>query len=449
MKILLWVLFLFFLLPMPVQSADVDGDLTLAQYRQIEIALGQGDESKLPGCTQTICARDFSHLINSLKYRIYWKLDKSLTEARECEALSRDHHVATHYVCSRLMMSDAQALEGLYGLQATMPTLVSAVEQACKANLWGNKGSCTDSPVALQATKLSSLTLAKEVIDYNSTDKSVVVIGDGRVQSLVDDGTSKTKNIEFVVTYPTVHAKVNGKDVLLTIDSGAQNTVLFSASAKRVGLSELKGTEKSIRGITGAMTVEHVEVAKSFEFANLRIQNKYIEVGDNGASLPTDGLIGLDILDKLGSFLLTKNAFIVSPAEPPPCAGRFTVSTDAYSLVNGIVAKGTTFNGVPVVAVLDTGNAAAKVSPTWQLVSRLKLPTTNPHRSYSFAGTSASLMQSADIHGSLSFLGKEQTDTFSIGANAPGIDFNIGAPFFYGDDLYIDFNSNKICLVRH
>ena len=82
-------------------------------------------------------------------------------------------------------MSDAQGRDGLYGLQSTMPILVNAVDQACKVNLWGNKGSCANSPVALQAKKLSELTLAKEVIQYALNDKSVVVVGDGRVQQLV------------------------------------------------------------------------------------------------------------------------------------------------------------------------------------------------------------------------------------------------------------------------
>ena len=446
-KICCILLFGLFLSPKAFCGENTN-DLSLSQYRQIEVALTQGDESLLPKCLPNTCPRDMRHLLSALSYRIQWKLKNSLKEANDCELLSRTAHVATHYLCSRLMTFNAQGLDGLYGLQQTIPILADAVDKACNAQLWGNKGSCADSPIAVQAHKLKTLTLAKEVVSYSESKGPVTVLGDGSPQTFVDTENGKTR-IDLRVSYPTVHASINGKDVLLTIDTGAQGTTLYRSSAKRVGLVELSGTETSVRDIAGATSVDHVGIAKTFVFANVQIKNKSIQISDNSISLPIDGVIGLDILDKLHAFELTKTAFTISPELPSSCSGRFTVSTDAYSLIFGLVAQGTTFNDIPVVAILDTGNAAAPVTPTWHLISRFKIATFNAHRNIVGALANASLVPSADVRGSVRYLGKYSNSTMSIGANASSIDLNIGAPFFYGDDLYIDFDSNKICLVRH
>ena len=54
------------------------------------------------------------------------------------------------------------------------------------------------------------------------------------------------------------------------------------------------------------------------------------------------------------------------------------------------------------------------------------------------------------MNGTLSYLGKEYKGPMRIGVNYPlaDIDFNIGMPFFYGSDLYINFDTKKMCLIR-
>lgn len=429
------------------RSTEPYGDLTLAQYKQIAIALAQGDESKLPLCLPAVCSEDQRHLIRATALRIQWSLASSLSEASLCVSLSRGTHVATHYTCARLLSADAQSLFGFYGTWSTIQTLADAVQQACEAKLWGNSGSCLSAPIFLQASKLRSLHLSKDEITYSPGIKSIPLLGDGRVQSYSDDGHDKV-NITTAVAYPSVKVSINGKDALMTIDTGAQTTTLYSTATTRLGVTGLSGSEIDVMGITGAPVKHYSAIVDSFEFANVKILHKFVEVEKNNFSLPTDGIIGLDVLDKMHALVFTKNALILTRSAAQNCSNSFTISSSLYSNVNGIVAKGAEFNGLPVVAIIDTGNLASEVAPTWQFVQRQKIPVSNRHRIYSGSGTNLAMLESADINGTLDYLGRRFSGAMSIAASYAdgGIDFNIGAPFFYGQNLYIDFDRKKICI---
>jgi hypothetical protein len=442
---------LFLLLSSLAQDDGVSDDLSLAEYNQVGSALTQGDEGKLPSCVARVCRDDMHHLLKASALRIQWKLADSLDEAYRCATLSRSHHDLTYYTCARLVSADAESLFGFYGEWSTIGLLVDATKRAVAAHLWGYTGSLSSTPAVKKASQLKGLILGKEVVTYNPSVTSLALSGEGIVNRSYVFDDQPLSDIKVALAYPSAHVKMNGVDLVMAIDTGSQSTMLFSSAVKKVGLTVLSGVESNWTDGAGVSRMERIGIAGSLEFANIIVSHKYVHIVNDVIPQPTDGSIGFDVLDKLHSFTFTKDAFIINTTASLHCNDDFTISSDLYSSVNGIIAKGATFNGFPVIAVFDTGNAVQATTATWKLVKRYGLTVSNRQLGYwGGAGGAPSPMNTGDIKGTLSYLGKEFTGTVQIGVNYPlgDIDFNIGMPFFYGNDVYINFDTKKMCLIK-
>ncbi|MFZ0870196.1 MAG: retropepsin-like aspartic protease [Rhodanobacter sp.] len=451
MKRILLAVPLFFILSSLAQNEGTSDDLSLVEYDQVGHALTQGDETKLPACRDRVCREDLRHLIKASALRIQWNLSDSLNEAYRCAALSQGHHDLTYYTCARLVSVDAESLFGFFGEWSTIGLLFDATKRVVATHMWGYTGSLSSTPAAKKASQLEGLMLVKEALTYNSFVTSIKLFGDGIVNRSYVFDEQRLSDIKLPLAYPSAHVKINGVDLIMGIDTGSQTTSLHASAVKKARLNVLSGVESSWADGAGVSRVGKMGIADSLEFANIKVKNKYIHIVDDVTPLPEDGIIGLDVLDKLHSFKFTKDAFLIEPPAPSNCNYDFTVSSDLYSTVNGIIVKGSTINDAPVIAVLDTGNAIDAVAATWKLVRRSNLTVSNRHLSYwGGAGGAPSAMNSGDINGTLSYLGKGYTGVIRIGVNYPlaDIDLNIGMPFFYGSDLYINFDTKKMCLIR-
>jgi Aspartyl protease len=433
------------------QDDEASDDLSLAEYNQVESALTQGDERRLPACVDRVCRDDLRHLIKASALRIQWKLADSLDEAYRCTALSRNHHDLTYYTCARLVVVDAEGLYGLYGKWVNLGLLVDATKRVVADHLWGFTGSWSSTPAAKEAAPWNGLRLGKEVMLKDSSIALVPLMGEGIVNRSYVFDNQRLSDIKVALAYPSVHVKMNGVDLIMMIDTGSQSTGLYSSAVKKVGLTMLNGLESDSTDGAGFSRAEKIGMADSIELGNVRINNKYVYVINDVIHLPDDGIIGFDVLDKLGSFALTKDALIINACPPHPCNDDFTVSSDLYSGINGIIVGGSIFNDAPVVAVLDTGNSVGAVTATWKLVKRSNLSVSNRHLGYwGGPGGAPSPMNEGDIKGTLNYLGKEYSGTIPVGVSYPrgDIDLNIGMPFFYGNDLYINFDTKKMCMIR-
>jgi hypothetical protein len=329
-----------------------------------------------------------------------------------------------------------------------MPALADAVLKACAIGLWGNKGSCLDYPVVKEVAAQKGLKLDEEKYIETSAHKSVPLIGEGNSKSY-SVSEAGYHNVNLIVSYPSVHVSINGRDALMTVDSGAQTTAIYASKAKRLGVAGLRGVHHAWKDLAGVSRSDLMGVVDNFDFANMNVKHKYVIITKNYGDTAVDGVIGLDILAKMHALMFTKRELRVRPKPPRNCGGTFTVSSDLYSNVYGVRAWGVSFNGRSAIAVLDTGNAASGISATWDLVRRENLEVFNQRRVISSGlGGASSSFKSGDIAGKLDYLGRSYEGTIEVfpGYRGMGIDFNIGAPFFYGKNLYLDFDTRKICL---
>lgn len=449
------LLFIMVLYIMPtLAKGEVKGhDLTLAEYNSIEIALARGDESALPTCLNGSCSLDMVHLLNAAAFRIKWNLPDSLQEARRCADLASVNHDFTRYTCARLVNSDATNLYGYYGYWSTVDVLADAIRQGYEnhawTKLWGIHDSASSNPVIQSADKLKKYYFEKEIIQHDNAIASIPLLGDGSAKKYTDDGSGHLI-IRPILNYPSARVSINGKHLVMLIDSGTQSTTLHASTAKKLGITALDSLDGGTTGITGVNYRDKIGVANYLKFANITIKNKIVRISNDETHAVEDGIIGLDILDKFPAFMLTKRTLLINPTVPSLCNTDFTVSSNLYAVVYGIAATGSRFNGLPVVAVLDTGNAAADIAPTPGLVKRYHLPVTDRFRSLSSGLNGLHELDSGYIKGTLKYLGKEYSEPMSIGANYSNanIDFNIGMPHFYGSNLYISFKDMRMCIFK-
>lgn len=435
-------------------SAKADGpDLTPMEYNSIEKALLRGDEGALPGCIGDTCPYDMSLLLKAASFRIGWNLAASLKAAKRCVDHSSVSHTLTNYTCARLVNSDSENLYGYYGYWSSIEVLANSIRRGYQDNtwskLWNVKSPASSNPVIKSSESLKRYEFEKSTISYINAVNSIPIVGDGSAKKY-ELSPGEHVNIKPVVNYPSVYVKINGETLLMLIDTGASTTSLHASVAKRLGVVALNSFDGGETGITGARYQDKVGVVSEFDFSGITFRNVIMRISNNEIHSLDDGTIGLDVLDKLPPFVLTKNALQINPNLPEKCNQHFTISSDLYSAVYGIAATGSRFNGSPAVAVLDTGNAAAAISPTWGMVRRNQLPVSNQTSGFSSASDGLHKINSGQIKGSLDYLGRKYSGVMFIGANYNNneIDFNIGMPYFYGKKLYINFRDMKMCIFK-
>lgn len=432
------------------QSEVAQGDLKPIDYKSINQALNRADEMTLPHCTKDSCPQDITHLIRAAALRIRWKLSDSLQEARICEKLATKNHDVTRYACARLIHSDATNLYGYHGYWSTIDLVADALKQGYANRTWGHSSAASSNPTILEADRLRvelrRYHFIKNTVEYNSVN-SVPLVGDGKQKTYSYDGHNPT-TIRTIINYPSVHVDANGEDLVMLLDTGSAVTTLYESSARRLGIKPIDLDHSYARGVTGANGRTEIGILKSLKFANLTLKNIIVDIVRPGRYTVGDGIVGLDIIDKIPSLMFTKTKLLINPPAPSNCDGTFTMSSDLYTGINGIVATGSDFNGVPVVAVLDTGNAAAAVSPTWGLVERHNLSVTGRSRDVVGTFDGPRSFESGRLKGSVQYLGLKRSGEMKIGSAYPDgwIDLNIGMPYFYGKNLYINFENMKICI---
>jgi len=233
MKRILLAVPLFFILSSLAQNEGTSDDLSLVEYNQVEHALTQGDETKLPACIDHVCRDDLRHLIKASALRIQWKLADSLDEAYRCAVLSRSHHDLTYYTCARIASIDAESLFGFYGEWLTIGLLVDATKRAVTAHLWGYTGLLFSTPTAKKASQLKGLMLVKEVLTYNPSITSLKLFGEGIVNRSYVFDEQRLSDIKLPLAYPSAHVKINGVDLIMGIDTGSQTTTLHASAVKK------------------------------------------------------------------------------------------------------------------------------------------------------------------------------------------------------------------------
>ncbi len=434
-------------------SERVTDDLKPTDYQKINQALIRADEIALPRCQNDNCRADMVHLLRAATLRIQWKLEESLREARLCEKLSGKNDDITHYACARLIHSDATNLFGYRGYWSTIGVLADALKRGYTDQVWGHSSSVSSNQTIMEADRLKKELIkyhfGEKTIEYDDAITSVPLVGSGS-QKTYSYNINNQKAIRAIINYPSVHVNVNGENLVMLIDTGSAVTTLYESSAKRLGVKSIDLDHGYARGVTGVNIKTKIGVLRSLKFANMTLKNTIVDIVRRDSYAAGDGIIGLDLISKIHSLIFTKTKLLIGPVEKYNCDTTFKMSSDLYAGVNGIVAAGSDFDVEPIIAVLDTGNAAAAISPTWGLVKRYNVPVADRSRDVlgTFGGSRS--FESGTIKGSVNYIGIKHYGEMRIGSAYPDglIDINIGMPYFYGKNLYINFHDMKICMFR-
>ena len=222
-------------------TSRTTGDLSSANYWRIEHALDHGDITRLPKCKDHQCNAAMNLLVKSASLRVQWRLKKSLKYARLCVKAASDHFLGIYYSCARLVAADAWSADGFYGRWKTFPVLNRAVLKACSHHLWGTPGPCESGPVEHEAKLYESLRPLPEHLTFIKSSAVIPLIGKP-AQKVYSLGMLSNLEKGAPVTYPAAYIYINGMKFLMTIDIGAQTTILYSKAAKIAGISVIKGS---------------------------------------------------------------------------------------------------------------------------------------------------------------------------------------------------------------
>lgn len=423
-------------------------DLSQDEGGKIRIAMLSGDVSLLPACEKTSCLHGKRDLFIAAAMRIEGNLAASTDLATRCLALSRARMVI-HYTCARILNMDAKDKDGLYGDWSTIDKLADAVEPLYRNHVFGKEEDYSSSYLNVRRRRLRSLKIPPESTVHISSAASVPLVGHLRSSVFVDKESRVSKVAQYL--YPSVPVLVNGVPLILQVDTGSQTTTLTASAARRAGVKSVEGLRENTQSLTGKVMVVRPGIARTLKFANVLIANKSVQIVPDSSGKSADlgdGTLGLDAIRKLNSFEITKNSLVVGSHPPPGCNGDLGISSDINSGgVLGLVLLHSTFNHIPVVALLDTGNAIAGVIPTAQLGPHHGIEVKDRHLLNVVALGGYSTVASGYVDGTFGVLGSKYKGKMEIAASFPGtpIDFDIGMPVFGGEPIFVDLDRMKIC----
>ena len=181
---------------------------------------------------------------------------------------------------------------------------------------------------------------------------------------------------------PYIQIKVNGRDALFVIDTGAGFTVIAKDSARRLGISEIARGGKS-QGIGGDGKFPIVYgLINSLQLSDVKVRmvpcfiRPFHGVNDRPLNERADGYIGLSVLSRFiaeldyqkGRLVLDRNM-----DRPVPIADMEGTTTIPFRMTqNGLISIETEFDGAQKVnAILDSGASSTAVSMA--AVDRLKM----------------------------------------------------------------------------
>jgi clan AA aspartic protease (TIGR02281 family) len=122
----------------------------------------------------------------------------------------------------------------------------------------------------------------------------------GRVAYAADKKCQIGRVLELPITMnslrPTVTVKINGRDAMFLLDSGAFFSMMSSATAAQYGL-KLEPTPFGFRVMgVGGSTAADIATVKEFSIAGVTLKNLQFLVG--GSEVNADGLLGQNFLEK-------------------------------------------------------------------------------------------------------------------------------------------------------
>lgn len=205
-------------------------------------------------------------------------------------------------------------------------------------------------------------------------------------------GCTLSKLAELPVTLsderPTIPVKINGKDAVVFIDTGAFFSTLTPEAVATYGLRK-SGLPPGLRvtGVGGDADMS-AATAKEFTFAGVPFHNVDFLVSEKGEESSAVGLIGQNLIGKVDVEYDLANG-VVRLFTPKGCGDAALAywATEGYSMVPLIVSDdplgGATavvqVNGIKIKAEFDTGSPASMISIGAAARAGVKSPAAEAH----------------------------------------------------------------------
>lgn len=160
-----------------------------------------------------------------------------------------------------------------------------------------------------------------------------------------------------------VRVSAQGAPLNLIIDTGAQQTVVTEAAAKRIGLPVHRAYPRQMFGLGGGVTTGDALLsplaAGGFGFPAAHVQVGPISLPAIGEQ-PSDGLLGADVLSNFDIDLdlprLKLRLFSKQPCAQQPAAWNAAPATlEARRSINNRLFFSVSLDGHPLAALIDTG----------------------------------------------------------------------------------------------
>jgi clan AA aspartic protease (TIGR02281 family) len=255
--------------------------------------------------------------------RVHGNFEQSSNIGRTCESsLKTSEPFVAHY-CARFVAANLR----LMGERQKAATEEKRIAEAYRTSL---PSSVINNPDLTQATLYETLPIIK---------------------ASVPEGITTIPLKKNVNRSTMVDVMINGKSQQMKLATGAY-TILGEDTAKDLGVKVLLEKDGTIRGPVGAPGDKKLGFIEKLKIGDIEVDNVPVSLVRDEKT----NLLGIDVLHRLGSFEVQRDALIVygANATQPACETPLLVSTNFWGGVPRVLAQ-ITVDGVPENALFDTG----------------------------------------------------------------------------------------------
>jgi len=194
----------------------------------------------------------------------------------------------------------------------------------------------------------------------------------------------KTVEVPFKRAYPIplVRAKVNGKDALLAIDTGAGELLLDPSSARALGVRAMPGA--SVTFWSGRRVSVGEALVARLELEGVRIEQvpaQTVALHDfslivNPQGNRVDGVIGLELLRRFTPTIDYKHAKLLLGREPPEAKGEVHKAPIQIWGEHELTVWGTLNGGRPMAMVVASGIPECGLATVRDVLDEIGVKTT-------------------------------------------------------------------------
>lgn len=399
-----------------------------------------GNSELLPDCHKVHCALGTAILVQAVDARIHGHFAESNRFAWRC-ARSHDATMAlTGMMCARLLVDQLALTSGYAAMAPALRDLIRETKIVCAYGI--NKSLYPNVHIDCANKKIKGMltALPERGMSTSPIGRSIVPLTGG----VGAPGAS----LSTIPLFPLLIVRVNGVPLRVVVDTGSGITMFTNRALAKAGVRLRPGLRTSVTDISAATASHQLVSIRHMQLADIEFSNVPAVVLKNFTDKNIDGILGLNVLEKLGSFAIKGKQFVIHPTIPLSytCV-PITIGSTLAGPEFVLMISGAQFDGRPVTAVLDTGSLAvdAEMTPYFARTHRHQPIITHQMNVTSTNGSYR--VDAGYIMGRLSVLGKLYSPrvAYASGEQLP-VDVVVGARAMKQRELFVDLGTMVACV---